>query len=490
MSRYDLVIRGGTVAAADGTRVCDVAIADGRIAALGTGLCGAETIEADGLIVTPGGVDAHCHIDQLTSTGARTADTFHSASLAAAHGGTTTLMPFAVQHRGMSLRQAVEDYRGLMGATSFVDCAFHLIVTDSDETTLQTDLPALADEGFTSVKIYLSYEALRLDDRAALDVMALCRRERLMTMVHAESHDLIAWLTDRMVASGHGALKYFARARPVLAERDATHHAIAMSELVDTPILIVHVSSVDALAEIRRAQAAGKPVLAETCPQYLLLTEHDLDRPDFGGAKYCCSPPLRDRRHQEALWAGLADGTLAVYSSDHSAFFFDGPEGKKRNGNDAPFTRVPYGLPGLETRMPLLFSEGVMAGRLSLETFVAVSATRPAEIYGLGARKGRIAPGFDADLVVWDPAAKRTLGPGMLHDGIDYTPYEGIAVTGWPAVTLCRGRVLVRDGAWMAGAPKGRLLACERPVAETATGRPATGFDVTANRFVEPVGRP
>lgn len=484
MTDFDLVVSGGMVVGADGTRTCDIAIANGKIAALGDGFLARQTIDAGGKIVTPGGIDAHCHIDQLTSTGARTADSFASASVAAAHGGTTTLMPFAVQHRGTSLSEAVENYRDRMGTTSFVDCAFHLIITDPTEVTLNKHLPELAAEGFTSVKLYLSYDALRVDDHAALDVLATCRRERLMTMVHAESHDLITWLTDRMVASGHGDLRYFPRSRPILAERDATHHAIAMSELVDTPILIVHVSSADALEEIRRARSTGKPVLAETCPQYLLLSECDLDRPDFGGAKYCCSPPLRDRKHQEALWQGLREGTLEVYSSDHSAFFFDGPDGKKRNGNDAPFTKVPYGLPGLETRMPLLFSEGVMTDRLSLETFAQVTASRPAEIYGLGTCKGKIAPGYDADLAIWDPTVRKVLSPEVLHDGIDYTPYEGITVRGWPTTTILRGRILCRDSVWVGESAAGRLLKCARPVKEAETGKPATGFDVNLNRFV------
>lgn len=479
---HDLVLAGGLVVTPEGRRRADVAVSDGRIAAIGEGLRGARRIDATGRIVLPGGVDAHCHIDQLTSTGARTADDFTSASVAAAHGGTTTLMPFAVQHRGQSLRGAVEDYRTRAAGKAVVDYAFHLIVTDPTPQTLGQDLPALAAAGFTSVKIYLTYDALRLDDRAALDVMAAARREGLLVMVHAESHDLIGWLSDRLLASGHSDLRYFGRARPVLAERDATHHAIAMAELVDVPILIVHVSSDDALEQIRWARRHGLNVYAETCPQYLLLTEDDLDRPDFEGAKYCCSPPLRDARHQDALWRGLTDGALDVYSSDHSAFYFDDPEGKMRNGRDAPFNKVPYGLPGLEVRMPLLFSEGVGKGRMTLERFAEVSATRPARLYGLDT-KGAIVEGADADLVVWDAERRVTISPDVLHDGIDYTPYDGLEVTGWPVTTIVRGTVVVEDGRLGARPGHGRLTPCARPAPAAPSGRPATGFDVSANRF-------
>lgn len=485
MTDYDFVLRHGRIHTLEGVVEGDIGVSDGRIAAIAADLGrGREEVDAGGKLVLPGGVDAHCHIDQLTSTGARTADDFTTASVPAAFGGTTTLMPFAVQHRGTSLRAAVDDYRERAHGRSVVDHAFHLIVTDPTEQALGQDLPALAAAGFTSVKIYLTYDALRLDDRAALDVMAAARRERMMVMVHAESHDLIGWLTDRMLESGHSALKYFGRARPILAERDAVHHAISMAELVDVPILIVHVSARDALEQIAWARRQGLAVFAETCPQYLLLTESDLDRPHFEGAKYCCSPPLRDTSHHAALWAGLKTGLLDVYSSDHSAFRFDDPEGKMRNGPDAPFNKVPYGLPGLETRMPLLFSEGVGKGRLTLDDFVRVTATRPAEIYGLSARKGTLRLGADADMVVWDENRRVTISTSVLHDGIDYTPYDGIAVTGWPETTIVRGRVVCQGGELVAAPGHGELLACERPALARASGRPSTGFDVGQNRFV------
>ncbi len=482
MADFDLVIRNGRIFAGNALIQGDIACGGGAIAAIGKDLpAGRQELDATGKLVLPGGIDAHCHIDQLTSTGARTADTFRSASVSAAFGGTTTLMPFAVQHRGMSLRAAVEDYKARAAGQSVVDYAFHLIVTDTTPQTLETDIPALAAEGFTSVKIYLTYDALKLDDRSALDVMAVARREQMMVMIHAESHDLIAWLTERMLAHGYSDLKYLSRSRPIIAERDATHHAITMAELIDVPILIVHVSSRYTLEQIRWSRTEGVRTYAETCPQYLVLSEKDLDRPDFEAAKYCCSPPLRDRRHQKALWEGLADGSIDVYSSDHSAFFFEGTEGKMRNGRQAAFNKVPYGLPGLETRMPLLFSEGVVKGRLSLENFVRVTASRPAELYGLEGRKGVLAPGADADIVIWDEKKRVQIGTDILHDGLDYTPYEGMEVEGWPETTIIRGEIVCHRGELRAQEASGQLLACARPRASLPTMRPVTGFDVTDN---------
>lgn len=484
MADFDLVVRNGRIFAGDSLIEGDIACKDGTVAAIGTRLPGGgREIDAAGKLVLPGGIDAHCHIEQLTSTGATTADTFRTASIPAAFGGTTTLMPFAVQHRGKSLRAAVEDYRSRAAGQSIVDFAFHLIVTDPTPETLQTDIPALAAEGFTSVKIYLTYDALRLDDWSALDVLATARREQLMVMIHAESHDLIAWLTGRMLTNGYGDLKYLSRSRPIIAERDATHHAITMAELIDVPVLIVHVSSRDALEQIRWARTQGVRTYAETCPQYLVLSEGDLDRPHFEAAKYCCSPPLRDLRHQKALWAGLADGAIDVFSSDHSAFFFEGAEGKMRNGKNATFDKVPYGLPGLETRLPLLFSEGVSKGRLSLRDFVRVTAERPAELYGLQGRKGILAPGAEADMVIWDEAKRVRISTETLHDELDYTPYEGMVVEGWPQTTISRGQILCHDGNLLAEPGCGRLIACGRPDAARPTGKPVTGYDVTENRL-------
>lgn len=302
MSEFDLVVRNGSVFIDGRLERVHVGVKDGRIAALAeTPLEGATVLDASGKLVLPGGIDVHCHIAQMTSTGATTADDFYSATVGAAFGGTTLVMPFAAQHRGDSLRASVSAYRERAAGRAVVDYAFHMIVTDPSEQVLKEELPALAAEGFTSVKLYMTYDALRLDDRAMLETLLHARRLGVLPMIHAESHDMIGWLTERLLALGYRKPKYLAHARPALAEREATHRAISMAELLDIPIFVVHVSSAAAAEQIAIAQRQGLPILAETCPQYLLLTESDLDRPAKEAVKYCCSPPPRDARDRKSV---------------------------------------------------------------------------------------------------------------------------------------------------------------------------------------------
>ncbi|TDV35571.1 dihydropyrimidinase [Paraburkholderia caballeronis] len=463
MSTFDLLVRGGSVFANGRLARVNVAVRDGRIAALTADAPDAATvIDATGRLVLPGGIDVHCHIAQTTSTGATTADDFHEATVGAAFGGTTLVMPFAAQHRGQSLRDSVSAYRERAAGRAVVDYAFHMIVTDPNPTVLETELPALVSEGFTSVKLYMTYDALRVDDRQLLETLLHARRLGVLPMIHAESHDMIGWLTERLLSLGYRHPRHLAHARPALAEREATFRAIGLAELLDIPVFIVHVSSAAAAAQIAAAQRSGLPVFAETCPQYLLLTERDLDRPFHEAVKYCCSPPPRSALDHGALWDGLRDGLFSCFSSDHSVFRLDGPHGKRSAGDEAPFNRIPYGLPGLETRLPLLFSEGVNRGRLSLERFVELSAAGPARLFGMAGRKGVIAPGADADLAIWDPDARTTLSAATLHDGAGYTVYEGTELRGLPVTTISRGVVVCDAGRLLAQPGHGRLVACER----------------------------
>ncbi len=478
MAALDLIIKGGTVATAADTFAADVGVKDGRIVALADELTGAEeVIDAKGKLVLPGGIDSHCHIAQTSSSGLETADDFESGTRSALCGGTTTIIPFAAQHRGQSLRQVVADYHARADGSAYVDYAFHLIISDPTEQVVGQELPALIKDGYTSFKIYLTYEALKLDDRQVLDVLACARAEGALVMVHAENHDIIGWLTEKLLAAGRGAPKYHAVAHAAAAEREATHRAIALSEIADTPVLIVHVSAREAMAQIAAARDRGLRIYGETCPQYLFLTAEDLDRPGFEGAKYVCSPPPRDAANQDHIWRGLANGVFQVVSSDHAPYRYAGPDGKQAQGTGAPFDKVANGVPGLEVRLPLLFSEGVGKGRITLNRFVDVAATAAARLYGLYPRKGTIAVGADADIAVWDPDKAVTIGHGMLHDNMDYTPYEGRRVTGWPVLTLSRGRAVWRDGEVVGAPGQGRFLPCALPKAAKPLGRPVHGFD-------------
>ena len=458
--RYDLVVRGGTLVTESHHGPCDIGVRDGRVVALAETLGpGTEELDASGQLVLPGGVDAHCHVDQRSSSGLMTADDFYTAGVSAACGGTTTIVPFAAQHRGQSLRDVVNDYGERARSKAFVDYAFHLIVSDPTETVLEVELPELIRRGFRSFKIYLTYDSMKLSDRQTLEILSLARREGALVMVHAENHDAIAWLTEGLLARGHTTPRYHPEARPAVAEREATARALALAELVGAEVLIVHVSCAEALEEIRRARARGVRVHAETCPQYLLLTAADMDRPGFEGAKFMCSPPPRAPADQEALWRGLFDGGIDVFASDHAPYRFDDPKGKKAHGENAPFTKVPNGLPGLETRLPILFSEGVVRRRLDLRRFVALTATTAARLYGLFPRKGTIGVGSDADIVVWDPEREVTVSSSTLHDAMDYTPYEGLVLTGAPVVTISRGEVVWSEGEVRGEVGRGRLAA-------------------------------
>jgi dihydropyrimidinase len=464
MQDFDVVIRNGTVATASDTMQCDVGITGGKIVALGRNLARGKTdIDASGKLVLPGGIDSHCHLDQPMPDGLEMADDFRSGTISAACGGTTTVIPFAAQAKGQSLRAAVEDYRRRADGKAVIDYAFHMIVSDPTEKVLTEELPQLIREGYTSFKIYMTYDDLKLNDRQILDVLAVARREGAMVMVHAENADCIAWLTEQLEAAGLTAPKYHAASRPMLVEREATHRAIALSELVDVPILIVHVSGKEAIEQIRWAHGHGLRIYAETCPQYLVLTEQDMDAEGYHGAKCVCSPPPRDKENQQYVWDGLSDGLFAVFSSDHAPFRYADPKGKMPGGKEVAFRYIPNGTPGLETRLPLLFSEGVGRGRIDLNRFVALTATDPAKMYGLYPRKGTIAIGADADIAIWDQHKEVVIENRMLHHNVDYTPYEGMRVTGWPVTTLSRGEI-VWDAQEMTATPgRGQFLACGLP---------------------------
>ena len=460
----DLVVRNARVATASDTFAADIGIRAGRIALLGEALpAGRREIDAGGRTVTPGGVDAHCHLDQPMEGPAKMADDFLTGTRSAACGGTTTIIPFAAQMKGQSLEAAVVDYHGRAEGKACIDYAFHLIVSDPTPQVLTRELPALIAQGYTSFKVYMTYDDLKLDDAQILDVLDVARQHGALAMIHAENADCIEWLTKRLEAAGRTAPRWHAHARPMLVEREATHRAIALSELVDVPILIVHVSGREAIEQIRWARGHGLSIFAETCPQYLFLTAEDLGIDDsYQGARCICSPPPRDKANQEIIWDGLGDGLFTVFSSDHAPFRYEDPQGKKIGGEEVPFRHIPNGIPGLETRLPLLYSEGVLGGRITLQKFVELTATNPAKAYGLHPRKGTIAVGSDADLVLWDERDLK-IDNAKLHHAVDYTPYEGMQLKAWPALTLSRGEVVWDGKAFTGQAGRGKFLPCGTP---------------------------
>lgn len=482
MTAFDTIVHGGTVVTAIDSVACDIGIRDGRIAALGHELGNADrVIDASGLLVLPGGVEGHCHIEQRSSVGGvMSADDFFTGTRSAVFGGTTTVLSFAAQQKGRSLRAEVEDYHARARSKAVIDYGFHLIISDPTEQVLGQELPALIEDGLTSFKVYMTYDSMRLDDGQMLDVLACARAHGAFVMVHAENHEMIKWLSERLTTRGYAAPKYHAVSHPRVAEGEATHRAIRLSELLDVPMLVVHVSAAEAIEEIRRAQSAGLKVFAETCPQYLFLTAEDLDRDGAEGAKFCCSPPPRDKAAQEAVWRGLANGTFQVFSSDHAPYRFD-ETGKLRAGPNPSFKQVANGVPGIELRLPLLFSEGVGKGRIDIHQFVALTATNVAKLYGVHPRKGTIAVGADADLALWDPHAERTVAWTDLHDDVGYTPYEGMTLKGWPVVVLSRGRVAVEDGELRVERGSGRFLVREKSRAAAPLNRLAPEMDPARN---------
>ena len=446
--RPDTVIANGTVVTATDVVRADVAIAGGVVVAVGSGLftAGAEVIDARGAYVMPGGVDIHTHID-TPHFHLNTADDFESGTIAAACGGTTTIVDFCQQQKGQTLAEAIAGWHARAAGKAAIDYGFHIIVADPSEAVFEELLDLPATHGITSFKVFMAYKhGLMTDDMTLFRVLEQAKAAGALVMVHAENGDVAYRLQERLVAEGRTAPRYHAVSRPPRVEAEATARAIALAEIVGTPLYIVHVTC--GIGRLR-----GVPVLGETCTQYLYTSEDDLDRPDFEGAKYVFTPPPRARAEQEVLWRALADGTLSLVSSDHCSWFF---AGQKDLGRD-DFRLIPNGGPGVEERMTMVY-QGVVAGRIPLPRFVDLVATTPARIFGLHPRKGTIAVGADADIVVWDPARERVLGQDVLHHRVDYSLYEGQVVKGAPRTVLLGGEVIVRDGVHVGRPGSGRYL--------------------------------
>lgn len=455
---YDLVIKNGTLVTASESYKGDLGIRDGRIVAQGEGLSAADEIDATGKLVMPGGIEAHCHIAQESATGGMTADDYRSGSISAAYGGNSCFVPFAAQHRHMGVLETLDLYDSRAEGASVIDYSYHLIVANPSEEALTRELPEAFRRGITSFKVFMTYDLMNIDDSQFLDILTVAKAHGALTMVHAENNGMIKWMSKRLLDKGLTAPRYHAVSHPALAEEEAIHRAISLAKLADAALMIVHVSTREGADLVSRARLDGAKIHAETCPQYLFLTRQDLDRPGMEGAKFMCSPPVRDEATQAALWRHLEAGTFTVFSSDHAPYRFD-ETGKLANGPEATFKQIANGMPGIALRLPLLFSEGVVKGRISASQFVALSSTNAARLYGMLPTKGTLAIGADADIAIWDPKETRKVTVEDQHDNMDYTPFEGIELTGWPTTVLTRGTRVIDKGTLMVEPGHGRFVA-------------------------------
>src|ERR687890_318152 len=439
-----LLFTGGTIVTSDGIFESDLLVEDEQIVALGTEIAanGTETVDATGKLVMPGFIDAHTHM-AMPFGGTVTSDDWATGTAAAAAGGTTMIIDFALQEEGGTLAGAVETWTEKARDKALIDYGFHVAVTDL-RADVKTELPGLAERGVASVKIFMAYKGTPLytEDDDLFEVLQLSREAGVLVLVHAENGDVISKLQEQALARGDTAPRFHALTRPEKVEAEATNRAIRLAEVAGVPILVVHVSCAPALEEIHRAHERGSTVYAETCPQYFAFSYSDLAREGFEGAKYVCSPPLRDELNREPLWNGLRRGDLQIFGSDHCSFNYR--EQKELGIND--FTLIPNGLPGAEERAMALWTLGVREGRISENQFVAVLSTNQARIYGMYPRKGTLVPGADADIVLWDPELSITATAENRHGNVDYTPYEGHALNGGPASVYVRGNLIYKDG--------------------------------------------
>jgi dihydropyrimidinase len=438
---FDTIIVNGQVSTATDTFAADVAIQDGRIAAIGQNLPHENVkriIDAGGKHVLPGGIDVHTHLD-MPFGGTTSADDFETGTRAAVFGGTTTLIDFAIQYKGQTLRTAFDAWMKKAEGKAICDYAFHCIITELADAQLD-EMNSLVREGVTSFKLFMAYPGVfMLDDASIFKAFRATAKNGGLVCMHAENGNAIDVIVQQALAEGKKAPKYHALTRPTTAEAEATARAIALAEMAGAPVYIVHLSCNDALDKVREARDRGLPVYAETCPQYLYLSLDNMEAPGFEGAKYVFTPPLREKWHQEKLWNGLKRDHLQVVSTDHCPFCF---KEQKELGKD-DFTKIPNGGPGIEHRMSLIYSGGVAKGRFSVNRFVELVSTTPAKLFGLYPRKGTIAVGSDADVVVFDATRKHTISAKTHHMRVDYSMFEGIEVTGMPEVVLSRGRVVV-----------------------------------------------
>jgi dihydropyrimidinase len=450
------LIQHGTVVTAKETRSADILIEGERITRIEPGIAGDNVdriIDATGMLLMPGGIDVHTHLD-MPFGGTTSSDDFETGTKAAAFGGTTTLIDFAIQPKGTRMRDALDTWWKKAENKASIDYGLHMIVTDLGECGLE-DMDDMVREGVASFKLFMAYPGvLMVDDATIFQALGRTAKNGALICLHAENGGIIDVIVKRAIADGKTAPVYHGLTRPVAAEAEAVHRAVAMSEISGAPVYIVHLSSEEALNEVRAARDRGVPIFAETCPQYLLLSIEEMSRPNFEGAKYVFTPPLREKHHQPKLWDGLKHDHLQVVSTDHCPFCF---EDQKILGKD-DFTKIPNGGPGVENRLQLLYHHGVNDGKMSVNRFVELVSTTPARLFGLYPRKGELAPGSDADIVIWDPNAMIEISAATHHMRVDYSMFEGFRVKGNARTVLSRGEVIVDKGEFLGRTGRGSYL--------------------------------
>ncbi|MFN0114735.1 MAG: amidohydrolase family protein [Paracoccaceae bacterium] len=472
----DLTIRNARILTPEGEVTGDLAVAGGRIAAIGPGLStalprAAAEIDAGGLLLLPGGIDSHCHMDQRPVNGEGVhPDDFTTATSAAAAGGVTTVIPQSMSGRGDDIAANLREYLAKAGGRAVVDYSAIIQMPEADPAFLSATLPRLVDEGFPTLKIFTTYEGYTLSDAEILRVLEAAAPLGVLSCIHAEDDALLTWATAKALREGRTGLTEQPKARPVEGEAGMIARVATYARVTGAAVHVYHVTGRLPLAAIAEAQALGARVTGETCPQYLTFSEDDLDRPDFDGARFLASPALRGAEDRAALWAALADGGLASYASDHSPSHrmakIARAQERAARGEATPFTEMGGGSPGLQVLLPVLFSEGVVRGRIGLDRFAELTAGAPARLFGLAGRKGRIAVGYDADLVLWDPAQRWTVRQADMLSRVDFTPWEGMELTGRPVMTFVRGRLVAEDGTVADGAVgHGRLVFREQGAA-------------------------
>jgi dihydropyrimidinase len=464
-----IIIKNGTIITTRGEQEADILIQDEKIALIGANLDpgDARVVDASGMLVMPGGIDPHTHLD-LPFFGTFCSDDFFTGQRAAAFGGTTTHIDFVIQPIGGSLHEGLDEWKKKADGKITIDYGFHMAVTDLRDDVMK-EIPTMVDEGVTSLKLFLAYkDVFMVDDETFFNALLTARERGMLIMVHAENGDVVDALQKKIVAAGKTEPKYHADAHPALAEGEATGRAVALAGIADAPLYVVHVTCREALEQLALGRKRGLKVMGETCPQYLFLTVNDLAKPNFEGAKYVCSPPVRQVEDQDALWDALSTGLLQAVSTDHAPFFFEGGVDGRLPGKELgvnSFAEIPNGMPVIEDRLMVLWHHGVNTGRFSRSRFVELVSTNPAKIFGLYPRKGEIAVGSDADILIWDPKKEHTISAATHHMNTDYNVFEGMTVKGMPVKVYLRGKLVVDGDRWLQEKGEGEYI-YRKPYAE------------------------